>query len=59
MASGVPQESMLGATIWYIMYDGVLKIAFRERCEAFAYAYDLVLVIGEMNKEKIILIGAC
>ena len=44
MRAGVPQGSVLGPTLWNIMYDGVLRMAMPEGTDIIAYADDLVVM---------------
>lgn len=42
--AGVPQGSVLGPTLWNILYDGILRMDLPRGVDAVAYADDLVLV---------------
>lgn len=48
---GVPQGSILGPTLWNILYDGVLRIEKPEGTELVAYADDLALVVIDESEE--------
>lgn len=43
--AGVPQGSVIGPTLWNVLYDGVLDLAWMRGVTAIAYADDLALMI--------------
>lgn len=45
LSAGVPQGSILGPTLWNIMYDGVLDLELPEGVEIVGYADDLALLV--------------
>ncbi|XP_052901402.1 uncharacterized protein LOC128307896 [Anopheles moucheti] len=44
ISAGVPQGSILGPTLWNVMYDGVLSVPLPPGAEIIGYADDLVLL---------------
>ncbi|XP_052740381.1 uncharacterized protein LOC128198524 [Bicyclus anynana] len=51
VSSGVPQGSILGPTLWNILYDGVLHLKQEEGIQLVGFADDLALVVVA-NTEK-------
>ena len=45
LSCGVPQGSILGPTLWTILYDGVLRIRMPRECTCIAYADDLAVLV--------------
>ncbi|XP_049300385.1 uncharacterized protein LOC125773783, partial [Anopheles funestus] len=45
ISAGVPQGSILGPTLWNVLYDGVLGVQLPEGAEVIGYADDLVVLV--------------
>jgi hypothetical protein len=53
VSAGVPQGSILGAVLWNIMYDGVLRSKLPEGVEIVGFADDIVLTVMGDSKEQV------
>nr|CAI5825445.1 unnamed protein product [Callosobruchus analis] len=53
MYGGVPQGSILGPTLWNIVYNGVLELDLTERVTTIAYADDLAVVVVANDEEEL------
>lgn len=53
MTAGVPQGSILGPTLWNILYNGILNIEVPENTKLIAYADDLAMVTAARNEIEI------
>lgn len=53
VSAGVPQGSILGAILWNIMYDAVLRLKLPEGVEIVGYADDIVLLVMGDSKEQV------
>jgi hypothetical protein len=53
VSAGVPQGSILGAILWNIMYDAVLRLKLPEGVEIVGYADDIVLLVIGDSKEQV------
>lgn len=54
MTGGVPQGSVLGPTLWNVLYNGVLELNLPEGCETIAFADDLGLIVRQNNDKKLV-----
>lgn len=55
VSAGVPQGSIIGPTLWNVMYDKVLNIELPDNCHTIAYADDLGLFAEADYKEDLCL----
>ncbi|XP_053667944.1 uncharacterized protein LOC128718340 [Anopheles marshallii] len=51
ISAGVPQGSILGPTLWNVLYDGVLGVPLPQGTELIGYADDLVLLVPAVTPE--------
>ncbi|CAH2242961.1 jg27874 [Pararge aegeria aegeria] len=51
---GVPQGSILGPTLWNILYDGVFKIKHEEGVKLVGFADDLALVVVAKTEKTLV-----
>lgn len=51
--SGVPQGSVLGPTLWNVLYDGVLSLDLTVDATMIAFADDLALIVGGRDEETL------
>uniref|UniRef100_A0A2M4CKD9 Putative reverse transcriptase n=1 Tax=Anopheles darlingi TaxID=43151 RepID=A0A2M4CKD9_ANODA len=52
VTAGVPQGSILGPTLWNVMYDAVLSVPLPAGTDIIAYADDLLIVAAGDEQEK-------
>lgn len=53
MTCGVPQGSVLGPTLWNIMFNPIIKKDLGENCKVVAYADDVAIVVAEDCEETL------
>lgn len=57
LTSGVPQGSILGPTLWNVVFDEITKIELADYCELVMYADDLGLLVSANNDRDMMLRG--
>lgn len=53
VSSGVPQGSILGPTLWNILYNGVLELELPDDVTTIAYADDLAVVVVARGEQEL------
>lgn len=54
ITAGVPQGSILGPTLWNVLYDGVLELKLTEGATTIAFADDLALIVLAEDEEELV-----
>nr|BAC57916.1 reverse transcriptase [Anopheles gambiae] len=57
VTAGVPQGSILGPTLWNIMYDGVLRVELPEGASVIGYADDIVVMARGCTPQEAALVA--
>ena len=52
MEMGVPQGSVVGPTLWNLVYDRLLRRSVSQGCEVIGYADDIALLVAAANLEN-------
>lgn len=53
MTAGVPQGSVIGPTLWNVLYDGVLRIIALDGVKLVAYADDLAIIVTARDESEL------
>ncbi|KAA5634955.1 hypothetical protein F3G63_34325, partial [Pseudomonas aeruginosa] len=56
VTGGVPQGSILGPTLWNILYDGVLRLELGDGAQLIGFADDLALVVSAKKEAELMAI---
>lgn len=54
LSTGVPQGSVLGPTLWNVLYDGILRIQLMEGVTTVAFADDLAVITEAADREELV-----
>lgn len=53
ITSGVPQDTVLGPTLWNIMYNGILKINLPGYAKLVGFADDVAIIVTSKRKDEV------